>query len=311
MPVAAITLRSEKGSALTHDEMDLNWSRIEDFINALEVLLGAITNPDGSIKNNLVVTASIANRAVTTLKRSFDSGFYFVADGTANDLTIANPAGALMSAYPVGFAADVKTRFSNTGVATLAVDALAAVPIAKLNGQPLIAGDLPASSVIHVVYDGAVFVLQSASPQTNTMVGVVAQQGTTNSTPLTDSIQQIGSVSLTKPSGMVWSHISIVFTTSIQATPTTNGGISGFEVQIAGAPITGMVIAGNDDVLVNNAQMEMPARVTTEGVPTGHNTDTTLVLDVYLKKAPAPYNGNGDELTSRRLYAVGYYGLPG
>lgn len=309
MPVAAITLRNEKGAALTHDEMDLNWSRLENFVNSLETLLGQITNADGTIKNNLVVTASIVDRAVTTLKRAFASNFFYTATGTPDAIVITNPVGATMAALPSGFACYIKTIAANTGPVTLKVDALAPVAVVKLNGQALFQADIPENAVLHVASDGVVFYLLTVATQSPGVTGIVSSQGVTNSTSLTNALQEIGTVTLTKPAGTIWTHIRIQFSTQLEGGSGTNSGCDGWEAQVGGAPVTGMVIAGNATAHADNSDDNQSVYVMSEGVPTGFSGSNSLTFSIMLKKAAAPFDANGDTLTARRLYAVGYYGL--
>lgn len=45
-----LVLRSEKGSALTMEEMDQNWIRIRDFVNGLANLISVSLTPNGTLK---------------------------------------------------------------------------------------------------------------------------------------------------------------------------------------------------------------------------------------------------------------------
>ena len=69
-----------------------------------------------------------------------------------------------------------------------------------------------------------------------------------------------------------------------------------------------MVIAGNAQVNCENSDDNNRYEVFTEGVPSSHAGDNSLTFSIKIKKGASPYNLNGDEITTRRLYAVGYYG---
>jgi hypothetical protein len=86
------------------------------------------------------------------------------AGGTANAPTISlNPP---ITAYAAGQAFEfISNAAANTGAVTLSVNGLGAVAINKGDGTvPLVAGDIPASHVIVVQYDGTRFRLTSPVP---------------------------------------------------------------------------------------------------------------------------------------------------
>lgn len=68
MPLAALTLRSIKGSALTYQEVDANWTILRDGLNATMQLFSIALQPDGTLKPNSVNTAAIVDGAVTAAK---------------------------------------------------------------------------------------------------------------------------------------------------------------------------------------------------------------------------------------------------
>lgn len=77
------------------------------------------------------------------------------AGGTANALTIApNPP---ITGYMAGQRFVFVAISANTGAATLAVNGLTAQDIVKEGGVPLIAGDIPALSLITATYSGSAF----------------------------------------------------------------------------------------------------------------------------------------------------------
>ena len=77
--------------------------------------------------------------------------------GSANAQTISlTPA---ITAYVSGMTIRFKAGFTNTGSVTLNVNSVGAVTITKLDGRTLSTGEIVASQLIQVVYDGTNFVL--------------------------------------------------------------------------------------------------------------------------------------------------------
>ncbi len=78
------------------------------------------------------------------------------AGGTANALTVALAPQLL--AYVAGLPLRIMTGGNaNTGAMTLNVDGLGAKAIIRRSGAAMAAGDIPASSLLEVVYDGVAF----------------------------------------------------------------------------------------------------------------------------------------------------------
>jgi hypothetical protein len=86
-----------------------------------------------------------------------EQGRFFTTSGT-NTYTSTSP-----SALPPVFSYNNRKSFylligtTNTGASTLNIDGVGAVSIVKFGNQALGAGDLPAGSIIEVVYDGTNF----------------------------------------------------------------------------------------------------------------------------------------------------------
>lgn len=74
------------------------------------------------------------------------------AGGTANALTVTtgNALSALITGMVVAFKAGAS---ANSGAATIAVDSVSATTIQK-NGSALVAGDIPAGTIVSLVFDG-------------------------------------------------------------------------------------------------------------------------------------------------------------
>ena len=104
----------------------------------------------------------------------------YAADTAANDTYVVtlDPA---PQAYTTGMLINFLVTTANTGAATLNVNSLGAKNILKNHDQALATGDIEASQLVTVVYDGTQFQMQSQSGQgiestdvaTETSVGVV------------------------------------------------------------------------------------------------------------------------------------------
>ncbi len=77
---------------------------------------------------------------------------YGAAAGTANALTLTlSPVPASLT---VGMVVSVLIATENTGAATLNVNSTGALPIRTMGGNAIQRGDLPAGSIVHLVYTG-------------------------------------------------------------------------------------------------------------------------------------------------------------
>lgn len=82
---------------------------------------------------------------------------YAAAGGTANAITVAlTPA---ITAHVIGLPIWFKASAANTGVATIAINGLAAVAIRKNATAALVAGDIAAGQIVQMVYDGTYYQL--------------------------------------------------------------------------------------------------------------------------------------------------------
>ncbi len=104
---------------------------------------------------------------------------YAVAAGynDAYAITLPLPLSAHVEGMPIAF----KANFSNTGAASLNVNNLGAVTITALN-QPLSAGMILEGSVVHVVFDGTNYQLQSPFGNMVTQADINADSITGNAT---------------------------------------------------------------------------------------------------------------------------------
>lgn len=156
----SLVKRIPLGRKITPVEEDQNKTNIEDAANELHATFSVALNPDGTLKNNSVSTASIQDRAVTNAKLSLTYAFWKVNTGTGDALVISfTPA---VSAYAAGQIFWVQATAANTGAATLNAGA-GAVAIKKVTGSggkvDVAAGDMFQDGQYIFVHDGTHFVL--------------------------------------------------------------------------------------------------------------------------------------------------------
>jgi hypothetical protein len=178
LKVPKLTKRLVKGTPLTNAEGDGNIDVIETFCNTLANIIAASLNPDGTLKTDSVLEASIKARQIGLSKLKLNFLPVGVDTGSAGNYSIAfNPA---LTAYEDGLVFLVRPLNGNQGASKLKVDALAYVDLVKNGGQQLDAGDIVAKLPFWVLYYGGQFHIVSGvgsttgggSSQTN-FTGVV------------------------------------------------------------------------------------------------------------------------------------------
>lgn len=309
-----LVLRSSKGAPLTHAEMDGNFEYLQSLSTALEQLFNLSWNSDGTLKSNTVNGSALQDRIVSTRKRTFPSNFWYNAAGTANALTIANPAGLEIA----GLASNQGTVFyiktgaaANTGPVTLTVDAQAATAVNKAVGVPLVAGDVQANSIIEVYLDvvAAVptfYLLRTVPTIAPLISGIDVRQGVILTTALTSTLQKVGTVNLTKPVGTTWKHVRINF--SYVLAEGGNSGVKGCEFRIGADVLTFLQMVGTAEVAVTDVGT---ATIIAEGLPNGgsvHTAEDVIAIDAYLRTGTTPFDLTGDTPARRAMVGVGYYG---
>ena len=107
---------------------------------------------DGSARNDYAALGQIQDSAV----------IYGTAAGTANALTLTlSPA---ITAYVAGMTLRVKVNTTNTGAATINVNSVGAKNIKMQDGSALIGGEMVASRIVTLSYDGTNFLLTAFEP---------------------------------------------------------------------------------------------------------------------------------------------------
>ena len=103
--------------------------------------------------------------------------------------TIVATAAVGMSAYATGQTFRFISAGANTGAATININTIGAKSIVKLNGSPLVAGDIPSGAMVSVSYDGTNFQLQSTLGVSSFSAGAT---GLTPSTATTGAVTLAG-----------------------------------------------------------------------------------------------------------------------
>lgn len=171
-----IVKRIIKGSALTHAELDNNFTELESGIsskaNSADVFTKSESNTNFAAKAGSAVqafnvgTATTANQAVTLTQMNTNEKVtrynLFDIAGTPNDIQLTLQVGrvgntAIESGVEINFVA----LSDNTGPVIATVDfgisTMIDIPVTKLGATPLVAGDIVAGAAYKLIYDGAGF----------------------------------------------------------------------------------------------------------------------------------------------------------
>lgn len=138
------------------------------------------------------------------------------AGGTADALTVTlTPA---IAAYAAGQRFAFLSASVNTGAATLNVNGVGTKNIRKGTGSTaLVAGDIPAGTIVEVIYDGTQFVLQRGPAIPTSASGV----------PGTFALINPGdNTAVTLPAGGYWKWFVYTFSTVGGTWQATDGGIA-------------------------------------------------------------------------------------
>lgn len=156
-----LLLRSEKGSALEHSEVDKNFSDLQDFCTEAANTVNQIFD-DGSLVANSLNGAGLKDASVGTVK--LKEIFAVTDSGTTNaiKIVVSNNV-SVMIANMIFF---VKMQGGNTGPVSVTVvtqngTQLASGELLKAGDRPMEAGDLSASSFIVIGYSSNSFQLMN------------------------------------------------------------------------------------------------------------------------------------------------------
>ncbi len=111
----------------------------------------------GDVSGKLMFDPYFVNATPTNVQNSL---FVYAADAQGSDTYAITLTPAPVS-YATGLKVDFKANTANTGASTLNVNGLGAKTIKKNVSQDLATGDILASQILQVIYDGTNFQLQS------------------------------------------------------------------------------------------------------------------------------------------------------
>jgi hypothetical protein len=96
---------------------------------------------------------------------------YLVDSGTANTYVVTFPTGVIPASYTAGLSVVMKVTNSNTGASTVNVNGLGAKNILNPDSSALSSGQMPANSIVTLIYDGTQFLLAGGSPSSINIAG--------------------------------------------------------------------------------------------------------------------------------------------
>lgn len=302
-----LVYRLQKGSPLTSAEIDNNFRTLANGVNGLSALQSVVLNPDGTLKPGAVNNTNVlADRIVTTAKRTIASQFFAVAGGTPDDITIAFAPVTTNVTYIAGEDYWIQIALPNTGAVTLNVDGRGAKSVVKMNGNAMTLGDLNSGDIILVVYNGTQFVMVNALPVAPFFTALTTNESNGTGTALGASDTKVGECTFTLPAGKTWRWIELNFSTLVTDNGGALAGIGDFKVKIAGVTMPWVMNTRAGDWLVtdndaDNFQVSWRA----EGEPTGYLQTTPLAVELY-----ASFGGGavgGDDPGHRKIYGVAQY----
>lgn len=171
--IPRMALRNEKGSPLTHTELDSNFTALRTYIRLLADLFGVALNADGTLNADSVGTEQLRDRSVTQAKMAGVNLFVGEDAGVTNAMSISfTPP---FTAYLDGMVFWVKLAQTNTGATTLRVDGLAQIDVKKLGGTDLEAGDLKIGSVAaFAFFDNKFHLVSGITPESTAAADAIS-----------------------------------------------------------------------------------------------------------------------------------------
>lgn len=173
--IAKLTLRTEKGSKLTHAELDSNFSVLKTYVKMLADLFGVALNADGTLNANSVGAEQVKDRVIGQTEMAGVNLFVAEDAGVSNAMSISfTPP---FTAYVDKMVFWVKAAANNTSGATLNVDGLGPIQVLKNGDTPLDPNDLKEDAVSVFVYLGGKFHLVSGIGQESTAASDAVNTG--------------------------------------------------------------------------------------------------------------------------------------
>jgi hypothetical protein len=220
---------------------------------------------NATVRTNYASAADVQDGSLT----------YLTSISGTNTITATGPVG--MAAYATGQVFRFISAGSNTGATTININSIGAKAVVKLNGSPLVSGDIPLGAMLSVAYDGTSFQLQSTLGVSSFSGGAT---GLTPSSPSTGAVTLAGVLGkLNGGTGALTASISFVARTSNVVTITTSG-VHGFVTgdYVTVAAVTNTAFNGNFTVASTPTTTSFTYAQTAANV--GTTADTGTVTDL-------------------------------
>jgi hypothetical protein len=140
------------------------------------------TSPTANLTMAGLVHTNVGNATVRTNYASAadvqDSKYQYLTVTGTDTIVASNPIG--FTAYVAGQVFRFIPAGANTGAVTININSVGAKAITKNGTSPLVAGDIPANTIVTVVYDGTQFQLSGSASllsSDNTWTGINAFNG--------------------------------------------------------------------------------------------------------------------------------------
>ena len=231
--------------------------------------------PMGGNKHTAVGNATVRNNYASAADVQDGSLTYLTSISGTNTITATGPVG--MSAYVTGQVFRFISAGANTGATTININTIGAKAIVKLNGSPLVSGDISSGAILSVAYDGTSFQLQSTLGVSSFSAGAT---GLTPSSATTGAVTLAGVLGkLNGGTGALTASISFVARTSNVVTITTSG-VHGFVTgdYVTVAAVTNTGFNGNFTVASTPTTTSFTYAQTAANV--GTTADTGTVTDL-------------------------------
>jgi hypothetical protein len=231
--------------------------------------------PMGGNKHTNVGNATVRTNYASAADVQDGSLTYLTSISGTDTIVATGPVG--MSAYATGQVFRFISAGANTGATTVNINTIGAKAIVKLNGSPLVAGDIPSGAMISISYDGTSFQLQSTLGVSSFSGGAT---GLTPSSPTTGSITLAGVLGkLNGGTGALTATITFVARSTNVVTITTSGVHSfvvGDYVTVAAVTNTGF----NGNFTITGTPTTTSFTYAQTGSAVGTTADTGTVTDL-------------------------------
>lgn len=231
--------------------------------------------PMGGNKHTGVGNATVRTNYASAADVQDGSLTYLTSVSGTDTIVATGPVG--MSAYATGQVFRFISAGANTGATTVNINTIGAKAIVKLNGSPLVAGDIPSGAMVSISYDGTSFQLQSTLGVSSFSGGAT---GLTPSTATTGAVTLAGVLGkLNGGTGALTASITFVARAANVVTITTSGVhgfVTGDYVTVAAVTNTGF----NGNFTVASTPTTTSFTYAQVGSTVGTTADTGTVTDL-------------------------------